>query len=64
MVLRYAEDFNIKQRLVCLGILTKSMIGEEVARELLAVSFSIKSHLLLAGMSDGASANSVAMGVS
>ena len=59
------EDFKIKQRLVRLEILTKSMTGEEVARELiniLSVSFGIKSHYLLADMRDGASVNNVAMG--
>ena len=58
IVLRYVEDYKIKQRLVRLEILTKSMTGEEVARELisvLSVTFGIKSHLLLAGMRDGAS---------
>ena len=42
------------------------MTGEEVARELisvLSVTFGIKSHLLLAGMRDGASVNNVAMEV-
>ncbi len=56
IVLRYVEDYKIKQRLVRLEILTKSMTGEEVARELisvLSVTFGIKSHL--AGMRDGAS---------
>ena len=66
IVLCYVEDYKIKQRLVCLEILTKSMTGEEVARELisvLSVTFGIKSHLLLAGMRDGASVNNVAMEV-
>ena len=35
VILRYVEDFKIKQRLVRLEILTKSMTGEEVARELI-----------------------------
>lgn len=66
VVLRYVEDYEIKQRLVRLETLTKSMTGEEVARELISVlsaSFGIKSDLLIAALRDGTSVNNVAMTV-
>lgn len=53
----------IKQRLVCLQIVAKSDIGEELARELLAVlsvQYSIGTQQLLAAMKDRASVNEAA----
>ena len=51
--------------IVKLQLLTKSMSGEEIARELinvLSVAYSIDSSRLLACMHDRASTNSVAVG--
>ena len=58
------EDFEIKQRLVCLKLLKKSMTGGELARIListLSTTLSIESHTLVAAMRDRASVNNVAM---
>ena len=59
IILRYVDNWEVKQRLVQLVMLTKSMSAEEVARELnvLSLSYGIKSHLLAASMRDGASVN-------
>ena len=43
------EDFEIKQRLVCVKLLKKSMSGEELARVLIS-TLSIESHSLVATM--------------
>ena len=66
VVIRYIDGWEIQQRLVRLEFLTKSMTGEEVARELinvLSVTFGVQSNLLLAAMRDRASVNNVAMRV-
>ena len=66
IILRYVDNWEVKQRLVRLEMLTKSMSAEQVARELidvLSVSYGIKSHLLVASMRDGASVNEAAMRV-
>ena len=64
VVVRYIDGWEIQQRLVRLEFLTKSMSGEEVARELinvLSVTFGVQSNLLLAAMRDRASVNNTAM---
>ena len=65
IVLRFvSEDFEIKQRLIRLQLLAKSLTGEEIARELitvLSVGYGINPNLLLSAMRDGASSNKVAM---
>lgn len=62
----YIDGWEIQQRLVRLEFLTKSMSGEEVARELiniLSVMLGVESRLLLAAMRDRASVNNAAMRV-
>ena len=57
------DDFRIKQLLVRIQM-SKSLCGEEIARELITVlstTYSIKSHLILAAMRDRASVNNLAM---
>ena len=65
IVLRFVDDgWNIKQRLVFLQIVAKSLTGEELARELIAilsVQYSIRTEQLLAAMKDCASVNEVAI---
>ena len=64
MVVCFIQESRIKQRLVRVGFLAKSMTGEEVARELiniLSVTLGIKSELLVAAMRDRASVNNVAL---
>ena len=65
VIVRFVDDdWCIQQRLLCLQLLTKSLTGEEVARELincLSVRYSISSEYLIASMHDRASVNSVAM---
>ena len=67
-IIRYVEptDFCIQQRLVRLQVVTKSMTGEEIAREILSVlstQYGVVSSHLLAAMHDRASTctNNVAM---
>ena len=65
IVVRFVSDeWSLEQRLVKLQLLTKSMSGEEIARELinvLSVRYSIDSSRLLACMRDRASSNNVAV---
>ena len=64
VVLRFVDNFQAKQRLVCLKLLSKSMTGEELARVIistLSTSYGIESNRLVASMRDRASVNSVAM---
>ena len=64
VILRFVDNFVIKQRLVRFLTLTKSLAGEEIARELinvLSVEYGIASERVLASMRDRASANGVAM---
>ena len=65
IVLRFvSEDFEIKQHLIRLQLLAKSLTGEEIARELtacLSVVYGTNPSLLLSAMRDGASTNNVAM---
>ena len=65
VVVRYVDGWEIQQRLVRLEFLTRSMSGEEVARELinvLSVMLGVQSNLL-AAMRDRASVNNTAMQV-
>ena len=64
VVVRYVHQWEIRQRLIRIQILQKSMTGEELARALiniLSITFGIESHLILAAMRDGASVNNCAM---
>ena len=65
MVLHFvSSDWRVEQRLVKVQMLSKSLTGEEIARELinvLLVTYSIHSNNLLAAMRDRASTNNVAM---
>ena len=65
IVIRYiGDDWSIQQRLVRVQMLSKSMTGEEIARELisvLSVIYSIKPGGVLGAMRDRASTNNVAM---
>ena len=66
VILRFVDrsTLTIQQRLVRMLLLTKSMSGEEVARELLCVlstEYGVVSSNLLAAMRDRASVNSVAV---
>ena len=59
-----SEEWKLEQRLLRMQMLTKSMTGEEVARELISVlsmRYGVKSELLLAAMRDRASVNNLAM---
>ena len=64
IVLMFVDGFVIKQHLVCFLTLTKSLTGEEIARELISTllgEYGITSERLLAAMRDRASVNRVAM---
>ena len=65
IVVRYIkEDWQIKQCLICMQMLAKSLNGEELARELMSVfsvTFSIATTQLLACMRDRSSVNTAAM---
>ena len=65
ILLRYIDaEWCVRQRLVRVQMLAKSVTGEELARELisvLSVTYGIKSNMLLAAMRDGASVNGVAI---
>ena len=65
IILRFVTpDWRIEQRLVQVQMFSKSLTGEEIARELisvLSVNYSIRSANLLACMRDRASTNSVAV---
>lgn len=66
IIVRYIDDWKIKQRLIRLETLAKSMTGEEIARELIDVlsrTYRIQSNHILAVMRDGASVNNVALRV-
>ena len=58
------EEWTLEQRLIRMQMLSKSMTGQEIARELiniLSVTYGVHSHLLLASMRDHASVNNLAM---
>ena len=64
IVIRYvSESWELEQRLVRMQLLSKSMTGEEVAREwihVLSSNYSIGPSSLIAAMRDRASVNDVA----
>jgi hypothetical protein len=63
-VLRFLDNWEIKQRLVRLQILVKSMTGEELARKILGVlcrEYKLSTEQVLAAMRDRASVNNVAI---
>ena len=64
VVIRFVDEWEVKQRLVRLEFLQKSVNGEELARELisiLSVALGVESSYLLAVMHDRASVNGAAM---
>lgn len=65
IVVQYVtDDFQIKQKLAKAQMLSKSMTGEQIARELisvLSVGYGVPSDFLLGAMRDRASSNNVAM---
>lgn len=65
IILRFVDDeWIVQQRLVRLQMLSKSLTGEETARELinvLSVTYHIRSGNLLATMRDRAASNGVAI---
>ena len=64
VVLRFVDDWSVKQRVSKLILLAKSLTGENVACllvESLSAELGIASHLIIAAMHDRASVNSVAM---
>ena len=64
VVLRYIEDWEVKQRLVRVDFLQKSLNAEELARQIisvLSVTLSVECSNLIAVMRDGASVNAAAM---
>ena len=67
VVLRYVDgDFNIHQRLVRFSVLSKSLAGTELARELITVlstQLQASSHTVLALVPDCAAVNGVAVRV-
>ena len=65
MVIRFiTSDWSIKQRLVALKMLQKSLTGEEIAREVIcthSIDYHISPTALLACMRDRAASNNVAV---
>ena len=65
IVIRFVDDWEIKQRLIRLHLLTKTMTGEEIAREIVhtvsTTEYGVTEDRLVATMRDRASANGVAM---
>ena len=64
VVVYFVSDKQLKQRLIKFQMLTKSMTGEEIAREvisILQVAYGIGAKQLLACMHDRASVNACAM---
>ena len=65
IILQYVSDsWTLEQCLVRIQLLSKSMTGEEIARELinvLSVTYSFGSDQLIAAMRDRAAVNNVAM---
>ena len=64
IVIRFCSGWKIQQRLVRMSLLSKSLTGEEVAREVLTVlstELGIPPSDVVAAMRDRASVNSVAM---
>lgn len=63
---RFVVDWSVKQRLVRLEFLQKSVTGQELTRQListLSAMLGIESTMLLSVMRDQASVNTVAMAI-
>ena len=64
LVLCYVQDWEVKQHLLCVDFLQKSLNAEELARQIisaLSVTLSVECSNLVAVMRDGASVNAAAM---
>lgn len=64
IVVRFVDDWEVRQRLICLQLLTKTMTGEEIAREIVhtvSTEYGVTGVRLVATMRDRASANGVSM---
>ena len=64
IVVRFCDKFQIKQRLIRLQLLVKSLTGEEIAREVvhtLSTEYGVTGNCLVAAMRDRVAANGVAM---
>ncbi len=64
IIVRFLNEWKIEQRLIWMQMLSKSLCGEEIARELinvLSTTYGIKSKYILGAMRDRASTNTVAM---
>ena len=64
IIVRFIDDWEIKQRLICLQLFTKAMTGEEIAREIVhtvSTEYGISGDRLLATIRDRASTNGLAM---
>ena len=64
VVARIVDDWNIQQRLIRIQLLTQSMCGDELAREIinvLSITYGVHSSNLVAVVRDGASVNGAAM---
>lgn len=58
------DDWSIEQRLIRLKVLSKSLVGDELAREIidvLSITYGIRSSSVIAIAKDGASVNGAAM---
>ena len=58
------DDWSIEQRLIRLKVLSKSLVGDELAREIidvLSITYGIRSSCVIAIAKDGASVNGAAM---
>lgn len=64
VIVRYMDNWVIKQQVCRLMLLAKALTGHELARQLIAVistELSVPSHLVVGAMRDRASVNSLAM---
>ena len=65
LIVRFVNnEWNVKERLVRMRFLAKSLSGEEIARviiEKISREYSMKSELVIACMRDRASSNNVAV---
>ena len=58
------DEWELKQRVVCFRLLSKSLMEEEVARlivECISTEMGILSQLVVAAMHDGVSVNTVSL---
>ena len=64
LIVRFLDEWTVKQRLVSVQFMQKSLNGEELARQIisvLSVTLGIESGRLLAAIRDGASVNAAAL---